>query len=616
MEFKGLNRLEQIRQKNTQNPNWINKDLYRLLYKEDMYVSAYEKIKRNYGALTTGTTKETFDGFSRKKILTVIETMQNNQYEFKPARRILIPKAKKGSFRPLGIPNPEDKLVQEVIRMILEAIYEGTFVEESHGFRPNKSCHTALRQVKQQFDGVKWVVEGDIEGAYDNINHRVLLTLLRRRIKDERFIQLIDRSLKAGYLYGNRPILSVTGTPQGSIVSPILANIYFHELDLFVKRIQADQEEVASATKRKTTKDYNALATGIQNQEQLIADCHDPTERRKLVNKLRRLKRKRASVQAYETKTIPVKIYYVRYADDWVIGVNGPKIVAEQLKTRVAKFMMDTLKLRLSAEKTKLTYLKTTKALFLGYELVVNPNIKRMKLKTASGKMYYKRTTGHFIKLDAPIHSIVKRLYLKGFCDSKGKPISKSSWVGSEDRRIVQSFSYVLNGLANYYSGADNQRKLIRIQYILQMSCACTLSHKHKSTLKKVFEKHGTNLTVKRLVDGKVKETSLPLRKYNKDSQKWLLKHTHQEPFEVFIARRTRSKLSENCCICGSNVQIEMHHIKNVRKAKDGTGFNKILGIINRKQIPVCRDCHLSIHNGKYDGKSLSDFAEPDTAIR
>lgn len=618
MDSKPFQRLEQIRLKNINNRNWINQDLYKFLYKPDMYISAYENIKGNKGALTKGTTSDTLDGFSLQRINQLVETMRENKFEFNPARRILIPKPGKNTLRPLGIANATDKLVQEIIRMILEAIYEPTFSENSHGFRPNRSCHTALQQVSQQFNGTKWLIEGDIQGAYDTINHEILLKLLRRRVKDERFIQLIHKALKAGYIEKTVPILSLIGTPQGSIVSPILANIYFHELDCFVESLQSEYTTKIEDRKRRSTKIYNQLAMSVSKVETQLSECSDPVERKQLAKKLRQLKRQRASIKAYETESIPIVIRYVRYADDWILGVNGPRKIAEQIKKQVTEFLKKQLQLTLSAEKTKLTYLKQEKGLFLGYEIRLDSMVRTVKLKTASNKTYYKRTTGNFVKLDAPLGRIISRLCAKGFCDSKGKPLSKGSWTVQEDFKIVQSYNSILNGLMNYYSGADNGRKLIRIQYILQHSCACTLAQKHKSSVKKIYTLHGKSLCVKHMVQAVnkevVKEVYLNLRKFNKNRKKWLVRLIANDPFKVYINRRTRSKISENCCICGSDQEVQMHHIKSVKHAKNTQGFAQIMGLINRKQIPVCIDCHNSIHSGQYDGLKLSDFVLPNLA--
>lgn len=622
----GLKRLEQIRTKNKSNTNWINQDLYRLLYKEDMYISAYENIKSNKGATTPGSTSETLDGFSLKKIQNIIELMREKKFEFKPSRRIYIPKPGKKSLRPLGIPNATEKIVQEVIRMILEAIYEPTFSESSHGFRPQRSCHTVLKQIETQFDGVKWLIEGDIKAAYDTVDHKVLIKLLRRRINDDRFIQLIKKALEAGYLERpNRHITSLIGTPQGSIISPILFNIYLSPLDDYLGKLQEFYKTEYGEKKRKTTTEYNENATKMAQIKRSLDTRSQPSEknseeRTKLVSQLKLLKRQRVKTQAYRPETVPISIYYVRYADDWVIGVNGPQQSAVYIKDQIAQFLKTELNLDLSPEKTKITYLKKDVGLFLGYEIRVGSSIRTMKIRNSKGVYYLKRVTGHFIELQAPIQQILSRLAIKGFCDGKGNPQSKRSWTTFEDSQIVKQFNWVMNGLFHYYSGAVNQRKLIRIQYILQHSCACTLAHRHQSSVSRIYAKHGKSMKVTYTVDSKTgpkeKTSFLTLRKFNKTQIKWLIRKEFYDPFQTYAYRRTRSKISDCCCVCGVNSGVEMHHIRHLKTTVNTKGFDQVMGLINRKQIPVCRDCHKDIHNGRYDGIVLSDLARPDIAKR
>ncbi|SRR5260370_493736 len=234
-----LSRLASIARLNA-NPSWGNRDLYRLLFKEELYLAAYEKIKSKPGNMTKGVDGTTLDGISMSNIASIIKSMRDESFTFSPTRRTYIPK-KNGKMRPLGIANPREKLVQEAIRMILEAIYDSpygpTFSEKSHGFRPKRGTHNALREIRTKWTGVRWTVEGDITSFFDNIDHDRLIELLRKRIKDERFLNLIRKALNAGILDQGTFSPSVLGTPQGSIVSPILANVYLHELDEKVAEI-------------------------------------------------------------------------------------------------------------------------------------------------------------------------------------------------------------------------------------------------------------------------------------------------------------------------------------------------------------------------------------------
>lgn len=453
-----------------------------------MYIAAYKNLKSSKKALTRSSTFETLDGFSIKKIQCMIEMMRLTKYEFQPARKIDTPKLGKKTFRPLEIPNFNDKVIQEIIRMILEAIYEPRFSNRSHGFRPGKSCHTALREIKQKFNETKWLIEGDIKSAYDTVNHEILFNLLRQSINDERFILLIKKALKAEYIeQASKPITSLIDNPQESIIFPILFNIYLSPLDEFIEILKKKYENVEK--NRQTTKKDNSI-----------------------------------------------QIQYVRYADDWIVGVNGPKSTAESIRQEITQFLKEKLKLNLSLEKTKVTYLKKDTGFFLGYQLKIETKIKYTIIRNKAGIYLKKRSTGPFINLNAPISKLIAQLCWKGFCNGEGKPISKRSWTTLDDKKIIRMYNEILTGLFNYYSGADNQRKLIRIQYILQHSCACTLAQRHKSTVKKIYDKHGREMQIKYYVETKngpvEKNISLNLRKFSELTNKWLTKaKSFNDPF-------------------------------------------------------------------------------------
>ena len=205
-----------LKQKSKQDESHRYDRIYRNLFNEDFFLRAYQKIHAKQGNMTPGTDGTTIDGFSRKQISQLIELLKWERYQPKPVRRTYIPK-KNGKMRPLGIPAFADKLVQEVVRQILEAIYEPIFSDNSHGFRPNRSCHTALYQIKSTCRGTNWVIEGDITGCFDHIDHEILLKILSKKIDDGRFLELIRKFLKAGYLEFNQKYNSLSGTPQGGL---------------------------------------------------------------------------------------------------------------------------------------------------------------------------------------------------------------------------------------------------------------------------------------------------------------------------------------------------------------------------------------------------------------
>src|SRR5260370_4298195 len=363
MSQKTLERLEYLRKLNS-NPQWVNHNLYRLMYQEDLYILAYERLKSKPGNMTPGSDRERLDGFSRETIHAIIQDMSNEQFRLTRYEQRFIHKPN-GKMRKLGIPCVRDKMVKAVIRMILEAIYDSPytpfFQEVSHGFRPNHSCHTALREYRRNWKAVNWIIEGDIQACFDELDHTVLGNILRKKIHDERFLNLIRKLLNAGYLdLHGRKRDSLIGSPQGGIASPILANIYLHELDEFVANLRCQLEKGQQKTRNL---DYHRLA---DRKRQLAAKGRTKTkEFRELVKHIRTLPTVEVNDPNY------VRIKYLRYADDWLIGLCGSKHLAEQIKSTIKDFLHETLKLRLSEEKTTITTAKMKKAHFLATHLTI-----------------------------------------------------------------------------------------------------------------------------------------------------------------------------------------------------------------------------------------------------
>ena len=328
--------------------------LYRNLYNPEFYLLAYANIAKSQGSMTQGVDGQTLDNMSLPRINRIIESIRNRTYQPKPAKRKYIPK-KNGKLRPLGITSTDDKLVQEVVRMILEAIYEPTFSNNSHGFRPKRSCHTALTQVKKNFTGVTWIVEGDIKACFDNFDPHVLVELLRKRISDEAFIGLIWKFLKAGYMEQWQYNCTYSGVPQGSGISPLCANIYLNELDTFVEKLKLEYDRQDSY--RKPQKEYSqtlALAHYWEKKRKTAVEQGDEAEVQRAKGRVNELYAKLLSIPCFPAIDPTFKkIQYVRYADDFIIGVIGPKADAEIIKGKLRAFLHDELNLTLSEEKTK-----------------------------------------------------------------------------------------------------------------------------------------------------------------------------------------------------------------------------------------------------------------------
>jgi len=611
--LESLERLEVIRKLNGANREWVNDDLYRLMFRKDMYVLAYERLKSIPGNMTPGTDDETLDGFSEEEIDKLIEQMRNESYQCKPVREAFIPKAN-GKLRRLGIPCPRDKLVQEVVRIILEAIYDSPhgpyFSECSHGFRRSKSCHSALREIQKKWSGMIWLIEGDIKSCFDNIDHHILVGVLRKKIKDKRFLSLIWKFLAAGYLDLERARHdSLAGTPQGGIASPILSNIYLHELDEFVEQLQVELEQ---GRERRPNLEYKR----IEARRYKLAKAGKANTR-----EFKRLGKQMRSPPSLDTRDPNfVRIRYVRYADDWLIGVIGSYELAEEIKDRVGKFLKDRLALTLSQEKTKITNARMAEAEFLGYRIRRGRGRDTQKVTVStngSGRQFKRRSTGMEVVLRAPMDRLIKRLSQKGFCDGKGTPQHKAGWTVLDEDQIVSLYSSINRGIQEYYRPADNWPELQRVQYILKYSLAKTLALKKKTSITRVMRGRDISVQV-RTKKGRVRNIVF-YRNTDWTIRRDAFKDTPEVDLVTMNVRlRTRSKLGLPCVVCGNPNKVQMHHVRHIRKMDDREpkGFTRVMAALNRKQVPVCKACHERIHRGEYDGLSLKELAYDLRKIR
>lgn len=609
MQNKSFTRIEAIRKANA-DPTYVNDRIYRLMFKEDLYIAAYEKIKSKPGNMTAGADGTTLDEFSIRTIKNIIEKMENESFSFRGARRVLIPKAN-GKTRALSVAPPTDKVVQEVMRMILEAIFEPTFSENSHGFRSGRSCHTALKQIRKNWSGVTWIIEGDIKGCFDNINHEKLIGELAKRIKDERFINLVRKALNAGYFEDGAFFSGELGTPQGSIISPILANIFLHQLDRKAEKI-IEENEIGEEDKKALNPEYRKVVKRRAYLQKTL-ERKEGKERETAIAEIRALNNLSLTMPPNLIKSNGfIRVKYVRYADDWVIGVNGPKELAETIRAEIGT-ALSTMGLELSMEKTHIRHAKTESATFLGTTFRVGSATPKIMKVSRGGRIFKKRVAGWTPLMYAPIGDIVKRLHTKGFCDPEGNPTAIKKWIFLDDIQIVEQVGAVWRGICNYYSFVDGFAKLSRIQFILQHAAAKTLAAKHRSSRSKVFSKHGANLRfrVRNEAGEVIRTVTFPLVKSWKSSpDRFKTSEVDTNFLERSLRLRTRSKLGSPCVICESGDRVAMHHVKHIRKlGKEVKGFNRVMASLNRKQIPVCHECHHKIHSGKYDGISPSQFA-------
>jgi len=567
--------------------------VYRLLFQRDLYLRAYAKLYRNAGALTRGVTAETVDGMSLAKIDSIIEALRFERYRWTPVRRTYIPK-KNGKLRPLGMPTWSDKLLQEVVRIILEAYYEPQFSSSSHGFRPARGCHTALRQVVRSGKGTKWFIEGDIASCFDRIDHSILLKSLSERIHDGRFVHLIDGLLKAGYLEEWRYNATLSGTPQGEVISPLLANLVLDKLDKYV-----EQNLVPANTRgkrRKTHRPYVALTVAAS--------------RARKVGNLEMAWKLSKAAQAIPSREPDDpdfrRLWYVRYADDFLLGFIGPKAEALNIKQQLGAYLRDQLKLELSEQKTLVTHASDEVAKFLGYEV-------HAYHADAKHDQRGRRCINGGIGLRVPRHVVTAKAekYMQN-----GKPIHLKQRVEDTAYSIVAQYQAEYSGVVQYYRMAYNLHTLGRLRRAAEGSLAKTLAQKLRLSCGKVYRKFRKNLVTK---DGTYKV--LEVKQERGPKKRALIAHfgavplkrnewaaVNESPTRVYSGRSEllQRLLADKCELCGSKEKVQVHHVRKLADLVGHSRAEKRMSARRRKTLVVCQRCHNAIHAGRYDGPAIA----------
>ena len=589
--------LTKLQENSKKNHDEVFTRLYRYLLRPDIYYVAYQHLYSNKGAGTKGVTDDTADGFSEIYIENIIEALKNEMYQPKPVRRTYIKKSN-GKMRPLGLPVFTDKLIQEAIRMILEAIYEPIFSDYSHGFRPARSCHTALAQIKKEFTGARWFIEGDIKGCFDNINHAVLVEIINQKIKDARFLKLIRSFLKAGYMEDWKYHETYSGCPQGGIISPILANIYLNELDRHVMKIK---KEFDVATKARYTPEYTKLVGLRQRLHNKIKNSNG-IEREKLIEEYKSATAQMLKLPAKQCDD--KKIKYVRYADDFLIAVNGNRQDCEKIKQELTEFINTTLKMELSQEKTLITH-SNTPARFLGYDV----RVRRDQQIKPKGK-FKTRSMNNKVELSIPFKDkIEKFLFSNGIVkqrsdNGKLEPIHRPQLLNRTDLEIVTIYNAELRGICNYYGLASNFNKLIYFNYLMEYSCLKTLAGKHRSKVSKIraMYKDGTGkwaipyetkTVIKKMYFANYADCKG--KKFTDIVPQTAKNYSHDV---TTLESRLKAKICE-VCGCTESGRYEIHHVNKVKNLKGKSEWEKIMIAKRRKTIVVCHKCHMAIHHGE-----------------
>jgi len=558
--------------------------LYRQLFNPELYRMAYGRIYSNKGAMTPGADGETADGMSEAKIASIVDAMRHERYRFRPVKRAYIPK-KNGKKRPLGLPSWADKIVGEVVRLLLEAYYEPRFSDHSHGFRPRRGCHTALNEVANTWTGTTWFIEGDISDCFGSLDHEILLSVLAEHIHDNRFLRLIKQMLQAGYLEDWEWNATLSGAPQGGVASPVLSNIYLDRLDNFVETVLIPEHT------RGERRASNPAYTRVGSAARRARARGDHAEARRLRKQMRGLPTGDPRDPGYR------RLRYARYADDHILGFTGPKAEAEQIKARLTRFLRDDLALELSEEKTLLTHARTRAARFLGYEITVQHSRERPPVNGVIG-----------LRVPRAVVKAKCAPYLK-----RGKPERRPELMNRDDHEIVGIYGAEYRGLVQYYMLAGDVWRLNRLKWVSETSMLKTLAAKHGSTVTKTARKHkatvktphGPRTCFEACVQREGRKPlvarfgGIPLKRQKKAV-------IDDRPTVPFARRRnelaTRLQ-TKRCEWCGQHADVQVHQVRRLadltRSGRPQPEWVRIMMRKRRKTLVVCPRCHAAIHAGQ-----------------
>lgn len=577
--------------------------LSRLMTEPFLWEQAYRQIASNKGATTPGVTDDTLDGFSFERVAAIVKRIRSGTYRFTPVRRVHIPKAN-GKTRPLGIPTASDKLVQGVVKLLLEQVYEPVFSYRSHGFRQDRSCHTALTSIKDYWTGVKWLVDVDVVSFFDNIDHDILLGLLRKKIDDERLIRLVAGMLKAGYMENWIFHATHSGTPQGGVVSPILANIYLHELDEFLTTMKARFDR---GDRRADNPRYRNLTISIYKRrlrvERLLADGRK-AEAQAVLDKIRELETERSTLPSKDGLDPNFRrLLFCRYADDFLIGVIGSKADAREVMQAVTTFLRQHLRLDASPEKSKVSK-ASDGTVFLGYVVrtITGSRVRRTRL---GRRVVRSRDPADRVHLRVPHDRLVRFNQRKGYGDlGRLKALHRRHLIDSSTLEIVLAYNAEMRGLANYYRLAYCAKfSLRKLWFLWQTSLLKTLAFKLRLSVNQVAHrlKTGNGLAVRFKVDGKERSVAV----FN-------LKHLDQLPdIGTSVDRlvsphftKARSDVldrlrARQCEYCGATDEpCEIHHVHKLVDMKATPLWQQVAAARRRKRIVLCLPCHKALHAG------------------
>lgn len=609
------------------------KHLFRIMtHYPELWMEAYANIYANKGAVTRGVDNNTLDGMCQDRISNLISLLKDGRYKPGPVKRVYIPK-KNGKRRPLGVPSGDDKLVQEVVRILLEVVYEPVFSDRSHGFRPQRSCHTALDQVHHHWKGTKWIVDMDIRGFYDNIDHDKMIEILEKKIDDREFIALIRNFLRAGYLEEWKFHASYSGTPQGGICSPILANIFLNELDEFIGKMTA---EFNKGRKRKRNPAYYCMQEKILRRRRLLRSLEESGESLPLViselkKELQSLEEQRRSMPSFDVEDEGFKrLHYVRYADDFALGIIGPKTDAHSTAEQIREFLKQELHLDVAEEKSGIHHIQKGFD-FLGHHIwraVKNDRTRRKRFGIRDdGTNYYgtQRTLTSQIQLQLPLEKVWAFCRDRKYLWYGTIPHKRLDLIHLSDYEIVATINAEMRGFANFYAMTP-RRNLYILEWAATSCLFKTLADKHKTSSQQIRRqmKQADEHVLRYELNGKQRQLTVFKIKHAKRSDGTAVnREADTRPLTCLFRGRTEitQRMSAGECeYCGKQGgYFEVHHVrklKDVMSKKDRTPWETVMCQRKRKTLVLCVDCHKQLHKGTLQGWKRNLHTEVESVVQ
>jgi len=584
---------EVLLKNNFNNKKFQNHKLIHILSDVNFLFLAYKKIK------SEANNAKSFDSF----IVWFKQTaklLKAGQFKFKPAKKQLIPKPAEKNCKEIFVINLHDKIVQQAIYLILEGIFKPTFLDFSHSAKKGKGSHSAFKQIKKEFQGVKWCFNSEIKNSFDSINHKILLDTLKTRIYCDKFLALVKNLLKSGFSFKGKTHCCSKGLLQGGICSSLLNNIYLTNFDNYLNLLKIDFTSKAKSRRK------NPVYRNLSYKIDVVKD--NPKLKKHLILKRRAVYSKDLFDPNFK------RFYCIRYFDNLLVGIVGSKTELNGFIDKITKFLKDKLLLEFSAEQSFITNFGKQFTRFLGVD--IKGNWERQKrvlcVKRYSGKQTFNtRITGNAV-FYAPIKELFIKLAKKGFFKRRNVdfvPTFVGRCINFDHATILQYYNSVIRGLLNYFCFVNNHKSLGSIIHGLKFSCARTFALKYKVRhAAKIFKRFGGFLKCP------VTSYKLFIPSTFKASKKF---GVNPERFENIINKTwnnklTKSNLFKTCVICGSNKEVQMHHLKKIKDLKSKNSkldfFTKQMAAINRKQIPLCSFHHNALHKNKLSADEKAAF--------